>query len=231
MSFSQSTSVLIDLSPTFSDYHSDFTTHISSARALLQSPTSTPSSLDSVDRSLQEATDVLSSLELEMQSSPPSVRPQLATHLTSARNDLHKLKTQLREARIAIAGAGERDREMLFSGIGGHRETQQRADTVDVVSTLEKGGNIIQNSRRLMAETEMIGVGILEDLHNQRQTIIRARDNVRGVGEGLEESSGVLGTMQRRAIVNRIMIWIVLAGIGVACLGVLYARIFHARDK
>lgn len=240
MSFTPAATIL-DIGPsaaTFADYHSDFSallnscqTHLTTASTAANAPTL----LDAADRDLQEASDLLKSLELESQASSPHTRAKLSTHVTQARADLHALRTQLRGLRVKTVeddarkggGGGEVDREMLFQGV----EAGQRKGVMDVTGRLEEGGEMIQSSRRLVAEAEMVGVGILEDLQHQRQTILRARESVAGVGEGLQQSQGLLGTMHRRAIVNRVIVWVVLAGIGLACLGVLYARLFHGRAR
>lgn len=44
---------------------------------------------------------------------------------------------------------------------------------------LKRGTDRIQESIRVANETESIGAGILETLSGQRQTMLRARDNVR----------------------------------------------------
>lgn len=43
---------------------------------------------------------------------------------------------------------------------------------------LGKTSDRIKDSRRTMLETEDLGVSILEDLHSQRQSLLRAHDTV-----------------------------------------------------
>eukprot|EP00177_Eucheuma_denticulatum_P000021 GFKZ01000044.1.p1 GENE.GFKZ01000044.1~~GFKZ01000044.1.p1 ORF type:complete len:274 (-),score=30.46 GFKZ01000044.1:249-971(-) len=231
---------ILELGPSvtaFADYHADFAALLNSCQTHLTTAANAanaPTLLDAADRDLQEASDLVKSLELEAQASSPHTRSKLSTHVTQARADLHALRTQLRGLRVktvedgVAGGRGEEmDREMLFQGV----EAGQRKGVMDVTGRLEQGGEMIQSSRRLMAEAEMVGVGILEDLQHQRQTILRARESVAGAGEGLQQSQGLLGTMHRRAIVNRVIVWVVLGGIVLACVGVLYARLFHAGGK
>ena len=49
-----------------------------------------------------------------------------------------------------------------------------------LVSTerLNQTGDRVKESRRVMVETEEIGVSILQDLHQQRQTLLHATDTV-----------------------------------------------------
>lgn len=232
MSFSHPNATTIDLSPSLpsplSDYYTDFTSHITSARTSLSAPNPTASHLNTADHHLQEASDLLKSLDLESRTTSPELKRTLQPLLSNARSTLQTLRTDLRSARVNLAENGTLvdQRERLLQGA---EEGGRRKDVLDVTGRLEEGGEMIQSSRRLIAETEVVGAGILEDLQNQRNTILRARESVTGVSSGLEQSSSVLGTMHRRAIMNRIIVWVVLGGIAFVCLGVLYARLFHAR--
>lgn len=46
------------------------------------------------------------------------------------------------------------------------------------VERLNQSGDRIKESRRTMLETEELGVSILEDLHQQRQTLLHAHNKV-----------------------------------------------------
>ena len=50
---------------------------------------------------------------------------------------------------------------------------------LDNTETLERGGRKLNQGRRLLAETESIGVEVLSDLGTQRESIQRARNRVR----------------------------------------------------
>lgn len=234
MSPANSNSTLTDLKLSLpaplSDYYTDFTSHVNSVRINLSFSDPASSNLNTADHHLQQAADLLKSLELESRTTSADLKRALGPLLSNARSELQTLRTDLRTARVNLAESATlaNQRDELFEGAedAGHRK-----DILDVTGRLEEGGEMIQGSRRLIAETEMVGAGILEDLQNQRNTILRARDSVTGVASGLDQSSSVLGTMQRRAIVNRIIVWVVLGGIAFACIGVLYARLFHARGR
>lgn len=241
MSFAQPLATVIDLGPAssvFSDYHKEFLSLLSSSRASISaaksvsdsSSSASASALDDADRDLGEATDLLKSMELEAQSAPSDTRAALRSHVAAARDGVARLKQELRGARIALAQRrDESNRAELLGGYGAG-DAEDRSRMTDSTQQLEKGSEVIRGSRRHIAETEAVGASILEDLQSQRNTIVRARQNLGGVDTGLEQSGSILSTMQRRAIMNKIIVYVVLAIVGVACLGIVYARLFHPRS-
>ena len=46
---------------------------------------------------------------------------------------------------------------------------------------LNQSGDRIKESQRVMLQTEELGVNILQDLHQQRQTLLHATDTVRKI--------------------------------------------------
>ncbi|CAI5507718.1 unnamed protein product [Closterium sp. Naga37s-1] len=54
----------------------------------------------------------------------------------------------------------------------------QRMRLLGATEQLGESSQRLEASKRALLETEELGVSILEDLHNQRQTLLNARDNV-----------------------------------------------------
>ena len=56
-----------------------------------------------------------------------------------------------------------------------------------------------------------LGVGILQDLHRQRETITHAHDTLHGVDDNISRARRTLASMSRRVLTNKlIMIGIIL---------------------
>ncbi|CDF39219.1 Putative Vesicle transport v-SNARE [Chondrus crispus] len=240
MSFAKPEATIIDLGPAssvFSDYHKEFTSllassaeSISTAKSVSESsPADSNSALNEADRDIGEASDLLKSMELEAQAAPSDSRISLRSHVAKARDEVSRMRQELRAARIALAQRKEElNRDELLGGYS-HSDAEDRSRMTDTTERLEKGSEIITGSRRNIAETEAIGASILEDLQNQRNTIMRARQNLGGVDGGLEQSGSIISTMQRRAIMNKIIVYIILAIIAVACVAIVFVRVFHAK--
>lgn len=230
-----------DVSSVFADYEHDFISHlnssslsVSSARSETRSTADAVALLESADRDLSEAQAVLQSMSLELSSLSGSARARISPRVAKYRSEASDARSELRLARIELAKQrGDEDRNALFSGATGDVDLESGdADERDVLSKvtrkLEESSERILASRRNIAQTESIGANILEDLQNQRATIMRARNNLGGVDEGLEQSSTILTTMNRRALINRLVIYAVFGVISLACMWIVYARIFRS---
>eukprot|EP00168_Porphyra_purpurea_P019483 TRINITY_DN7798_c0_g1_i2.p2 TRINITY_DN7798_c0_g1~~TRINITY_DN7798_c0_g1_i2.p2 ORF type:complete len:116 (+),score=39.06 TRINITY_DN7798_c0_g1_i2:158-505(+) len=102
----------------------------------------------------------------------------------------------------------------------------QRAALLATTDLLAASSARIADSRARMAETETVGVGILADLAAQRRTLGNARDNLTGVDDGLTQSRGLLATMSRTALVNRLALYAVGGIIALVLLFIVYVRLF-----
>jgi hypothetical protein len=222
-----------DVLSAFADYERELTSLLSSAQHALSTAGSagTPvgeaaSSLDAADRDTSEAADVLQSMSLEVSALSPAARARAAPRLDACRTEAAAARTALRAARIALAKRrGEDERGALFAGLDGDGDLEAgRAD--GATRKLEEGGERILESRRNVARTEGVAASILSDLASQRATIVRARGNLGGVDEGLDQSSAVLSSMNRRAMVNKLVMYAIFAVIALICLSILYSRLF-----
>lgn len=216
----------------FADYYAEFNdvvtsvqTAIASAQGHVQKdPTRATDQLVDTDRLLDEATDLLDSMELEVQSLDKSSRTKLRPHVLAAREKMTRLRSAIRAARMDVDAAEDGNARTRLLADGADRDQMRMSDAT---TDLEAASRSIVDSRRHVSETEAVGSSILQDLQEQRATIMRARNNLGTVETGLDQSSSILSTMQRRTILNRIVIYIVGAAIGISCLAVLYLRLFR----
>ena len=73
-----------------------------------------------------------------------------------------------------------------------------------------------------------LGVGVLQNLHRQRETLVHARDTLHGADDGLAKARRVLAGMSRRIMTNKvIMIGICALLIGAIVL-VIYAKFIRS---
>jgi vesicle transport through interaction with t-SNAREs 1 len=181
-------------------------------------PPEAVAALDAADRDLREAADLLTSMALEAagQGGAPRAR------VDARKAETARARAELRAARVALAAArGDRDRAELLDGaavrldleaggMGAEDSDDPRAKLLAETRRLHEGSSErILESRRNIAQTESIGASILQDLQNQRATILRARDNLGGVDEGLNQSSTIISTMNRRALLNKLILYAV----------------------
>ena len=78
--------------------------------------------------------------------------------------------------------------------------------------------------KRLVLETEDLGVSILQDLQGQRETIERSREALHGADDTIGRSRKILSNMSRRAQANKFAFYGVSALLFIAILTVIVHR-------
>uniref|UniRef100_A0A7S1DXJ3 t-SNARE coiled-coil homology domain-containing protein n=1 Tax=Hemiselmis andersenii TaxID=464988 RepID=A0A7S1DXJ3_HEMAN len=68
---------------------------------------------------------------------------------------------------------------------------------------LEGASERLQESRKTLRETEAIGEDVMQDLRQQRETLLHARDGMREVDDNLDASRKVVRQMARRIQQNK----------------------------
>lgn len=225
----------------FGDYERECEERLSRTQRELSASSSRADSraLDAIDRDLVETNELLESMSLEAASLHGNARSRATMRVEVLRADASSARASLRAARIELAARkGEEDRMSLFSGSteranhdleAGHGGKGSRY--ADTTRKLQDSSERILESRRNLAQTESIGASILEDLQGQRNTIERARDRLGGVETNLDQSDSILSAMNRRALINKIVINGLFAFICLFCAWIVYVRVFHAKDK
>ncbi|CAN4086311.1 unnamed protein product [Withania somnifera] len=92
---------------------------------------------------------------------------------------------------------------------------------------LNHSSDKIRESRRTMLETEDLGVSILQDLHQQRQSLLHAHETLHGVDDNISRSKKILTTMSRRMSKNKWIIGTIIAALILSILLVLYFKLAH----
>ena len=84
------------------------------------------------------------------------------------------------------------------------------------------------DSTYVLGAVQELGVGVLQNLHRQRETLVHARDTLHGADDGLAKARRVLAGMSRRIMTNKvIMIGICALLIGAIVL-VIYAKFIRS---
>ncbi|KAI9203697.1 vesicle transport v-SNARE protein N-terminus-domain-containing protein [Polychytrium aggregatum] len=176
-------------------------------------------------RELEEADEIISQMEVELQSLPPNIRNPLTPRLKSYKNDVKTLKKDLQKTNSAAS-----DREQLLGAGGSHvidfevTSMDQRSRLLQGTERLQDGSRRLEEARRIAIETENVGISTLETLNRQREQILRTRDTLSSADTWITKSQGILKTMQRRLVTNKFM----TAGI-IAILVVIIAVIIYLK--
>ncbi|KAG9317579.1 vesicle transport v-SNARE protein N-terminus-domain-containing protein [Chiua virens] len=183
-----------------------------------------------VEMELDEADEMISQMEIEIQGIPQSLRPQYQARLRTAKADLTRYKkiskdlhTQFSRAEL-LASPGRVGTPTSDEPYG---PTSDRTRLLTGTATLEDGTRRLQDSQRIALETEDQGAEILVNLRAQREQIENARDTLRTADTAIDRASGTLRKMIRRMYQQRvvtaaiIVLLVLLIGI------IIWEKLFH----
>ncbi|XP_057805133.1 vesicle transport v-SNARE 13-like [Salvia miltiorrhiza] len=177
---------------------------------------------------LEDAEALIRKMDLEARSLPPSVKAMLLAKLREYKTDLNNLKSEVKRITSANANQAARD-ELLESGLTDTMavSADQKARLLMSTERLNKTGERVRDSRKTMLETEELGVSILHDLHQQRQSLLHAHGTLHGVDDNIGRSKKILTNISRRMSRNKWMIGTVIAVLVIAIILILYFKLTH----
>ncbi|XP_068307740.1 vesicle transport v-SNARE 13-like isoform X2 [Pyrus communis] len=179
-----------------------------------------------VKAGLEDADTLLRKMDLEARSLQPSVKAALLAKLREYKVDLNNLKSQLKRIASPVVNFAARD-ELLEPGMADSLTTSndQRGRLLMTTDMLNQSTDRIKESRRAMLETEELGVSILQDLHQQRQSLLHAHNTLHGADESISKSKKVLTAMTRSMNRNKWIVGSIIGVFAVAILFILYLKI------
>ncbi|XP_071689624.1 vesicle transport v-SNARE 11-like [Rutidosis leptorrhynchoides] len=182
--------------------------------------------LSEIAGGLDEADVLLRKMDLEARRVPAGIKATLLAKLRGYKNDLGNLKTETK--RFQSTNVTARD-ELLEMGRSDSMQvsSDQRARLMMSTERLEKSTDRVKESRRTMFETEEIGVSILQDLHQQRQSLLHANTTLHGVDDNIGRSKKVLSEMARRMNRNKWILGCIVLALILAITLILYFKLAH----
>lgn len=155
--------------------------------------------LGELNAGLEEAESLIRKMDLEARSLQPSQKSALLAKLREYKSDLNNVKKDVKKSASANGYSTSRD-ELLEAGVSdtAAASMNQRERLLMSTERINQSGERIKESKRVMIETEELGVSILQDLHQQRQTLLHANDTLHGVDDNLGRSKKILKSMGSR---------------------------------
>uniref|UniRef100_A0A0D6R0Q5 t-SNARE coiled-coil homology domain-containing protein n=1 Tax=Araucaria cunninghamii TaxID=56994 RepID=A0A0D6R0Q5_ARACU len=185
--------------------------------------------LSEIQTGVDEAEGLIRKMDLEARSLQPSLKANLLAKLREYKSDLNNLKREVKKSSLANDSQAARD-ELLESGMGDTlmASADQRGRLLMTTERLNQSGDRIKDSRRTLLETEDLGVSILQDLHQQRQSLLHAHDTLHGVDDNIGKSRKVLTSMSRRMSRNK---WIMGGLIGLLVIVIVLIAVYKIIHK
>jgi len=220
----------------FDAYHLDYQQLIGSIRTKLEKEVpeqrgeQRKATLRRIEIELDEADDIISQLEVEIQGIPTSIRPPYATRLKQAKLDLNRYKKIAKDSHSQTARANVRLDSPSGSDDPYDERANERARLLAGHQTLEDGSRRIDNSTRLALETEDIGADILRVLREQREQIENASGTLNQAETSIDRASGTIQKMIHQMHKQRFIIaGIILVLIIVVVLILYFKLVYHRR--
>ncbi|EIN08659.1 V-snare-domain-containing protein [Punctularia strigosozonata HHB-11173 SS5] len=224
----------MDPSPTalFDSYESDFQQIVSSIRDKLANDAnaggeSGKAALRRVEMELDEADEMVSQMEIEIQGIPQSIRPSYQTRVRTSKQTLATLKKQAKDAHVSLGRS-----ELIGSRGGGptsddpYAPTSDRSRLLAGTSLLEDGSRRLQESQRIALETEETGADILRNLRIQREQIENSRNTLQAADSSIDRASGTLKKMIRRMYQQRFITAGIIAVLIILICIIVYEKVF-----
>ncbi|XP_010495866.1 PREDICTED: vesicle transport v-SNARE 13 [Camelina sativa] len=182
--------------------------------------------LSDIKSGVEEAEALVKKMDLEARSLPPNVKSSLLVKLREYKSDLNNFKTEVKRITSGNLNATARD-ELLEAGRADTltASADQRSRLMMSTERLGRSTDRVKDSRRTMLETEEIGVSILQDLHGQRQSLLRAHETLHAVDDNVGKSKKILTAMTRRMNRNKWTIGAIITVLVLAIILILYFKL------
>lgn len=182
--------------------------------------------ISEVKTGLEEAEILIRKMDLEARSLQPNMKAMLLAKLREYKSDLNQLKREVRRISSPSHDQAARD-ELLEAGMmDTHKASSDQRDRL-MLSTerMNDSSDRLRESRRTALETEQLGVSILEDLHQQRETLLHSHQKLHEVDNVIDKSKKILTSMSRRISKNKWIAGSVIAALVVAIIFIIYFKL------
>uniref|UniRef100_A0A6U4L7W0 t-SNARE coiled-coil homology domain-containing protein n=1 Tax=Phaeomonas parva TaxID=124430 RepID=A0A6U4L7W0_9STRA len=203
-------------------------THINSISARGVTADRVRTTVVQAEMDVAEAEGYVKAMEVEVRSLRGPVKKSCQQKLERYRNDLGSLKREIERARLTGGGARQAGEVSLAPSQGGMsaQRAQMMLETNDI---LDESTAQLEQTRRVIADTEQVGDNIMSNLEEQKETLVRAHDDVRETRGITREAQRVLRMMGNRALMHTLCLYVVIL-ILLALIGVVINYGFVNKD-
>lgn len=153
---------------------------------------------EEVSDALKEADSLIRKMDLEARTQSAGERAGLLGQLREKKLELNAAKRMFRSFASSEAEDGD-----IEAGSDASTYADQRSKLLQGVERLASSGSRIAESRKSLLQTEGIGAGILQDLHQQRHTLIRSHEMLHAVDADVSRSRQILNMMTQKMHRNK----------------------------
>jgi len=158
------------------------------------------------------AEEIVQSMELEARSMSGESKMQLKDQAKDYKAGIADMRARLKAAQTSSRAETAARAELLRHADPTLRmeADSQRSRLMGTTERLNKTSDVLRGAVQTALETEQVGESILSDLADQRATIAHARGTLAGTQAGLDKSKRILQGMGRRALKNKVMMYVII---------------------
>jgi len=191
--------------------------------------------LRNAEKLYEDADLQLSQMVDEAQKAPGAFRTQLMGKTRTYRADLTRIKRELVKissaSAIASSSSGGLREDLLETSSQNKFQVEQRNKMIEGLESLNRGSQSVGRSQRIAAETDEVGVQIIGDLDDQRESLIRTKDKLKETETNLGKSRRILNSMAIRVATNKLLLAIIIVMELAILGGVVYLKFFNKKKK
>ncbi|CAA3008856.1 vesicle transport v-SNARE 13-like isoform X1 [Olea europaea var. sylvestris] len=182
--------------------------------------------ISEVKTGVDNAEALIRKMDVEARGLQPNVKAVLLAKLREYKTDLNNVKNEIKRIASASLNQAARD-DLLEAGMADTLTVSANQRDRLLVSTerLNKSSDRILESRKVMLETEDLGVSLLQDLHQQRQSLSHANNTLHGVDDNVSRSKRIINSMSRRMNRNKWIIGAVITVLVIVIIVILYFKL------
>uniref|UniRef100_A0AAV1V2F7 Vesicle transport v-SNARE N-terminal domain-containing protein n=1 Tax=Peronospora matthiolae TaxID=2874970 RepID=A0AAV1V2F7_9STRA len=163
-----------------------------------------------------EAQRYIKLMTVEVRGRPLQLKRAMQTKINLYREELQGLIRDVERAQLMA----QKDK-VASSSAGNHMSQYERL--VKNNDRLTMSTKKLEETHRIVAETEEVGISVLDTMAQQRETLLGTHEKVRETGAMTTEARRVLQRMTRRIITNTIVLYTTIFALIVTICYVLYA--------
>jgi len=172
------------------------------------------SELRNLEKIVEDADAELAQMFDEAQSAPGTYRTTLMSRSRGYKAQLDKLKKEYNKALQSSGSSGGPSaggRNELVGQSGSQNQSNILQNRMsEGLASLDRGTQSLARSERIAQETDEIGVQIIGDLDEQRDTLVRTRDKLKETNADLSRSRRILATMGIKLMTNKLLLIVII---------------------
>ncbi|ETV77135.1 hypothetical protein H257_09027 [Aphanomyces astaci] len=164
-----------------------------------------------------EAQRCMKLMSVELRGKVPAMRKAMQAKINVYRDELQGLQRDFdRALLLSKQNASASSSSSSANGVAQYDRLIANTDR------LQRASDQLEQSKRIVQETEHIGISVMDTLAQQRETLLSAHDKVKDTRETAGDARRVLQRMSQRVLTHKLTLWFVIVVLVVAIALVFY---------